>query len=214
MRAALLPLLGLKDTYALDRLDLTVGTTIDDDVEQQVKEFLVGLKDPEQVRKIGLQQYQLLSEGDPKAMIYSFLLYERANGVNVLRVQTDDYDQPLSINQGTKLQLGSTAKLRTLINYLGNRGTVARSVSGNVARRTQCSQCYARRSHNRMGNHLSLHERRKSDWSRCSRRPWIERIREARRKAFLRPAACSRSEISIQRKTIGSQLSVKLSNSP
>lgn len=118
VRAALLPLLGLKDTYALDRLDLTVGTTIDDDVEQQVKEFLVGLRDPEEVRKIGLQQYQLLSEGDPKAMIYSFLLYERASGVNVLRVQTDDYDQPLSINQGTKLQLGSTAKLRTLINYL------------------------------------------------------------------------------------------------
>jgi membrane peptidoglycan carboxypeptidase len=118
VRAALLPLLGLKDTYALDRLDLSVGTTIDDDVEQQVKEFLVGLRDPVQVRKIGLQQYQLLSEGDPKAMIYSFLLYERANGANVLRVQTDDYDQPLNINQGTKLQLGSTAKLRTLINYL------------------------------------------------------------------------------------------------
>jgi membrane peptidoglycan carboxypeptidase len=118
VRAALVPLLGLKDTYALDRLDLSVGTTIDDGVEQQVKEFLVGLRDPEQVRKIGLQQYQLLSEGDPKAMIYSFLLYERATGGNVLRVQTDDYDQPLNINQGTKLQLGSTAKLRTLINYL------------------------------------------------------------------------------------------------
>ncbi len=118
VRAALLPLLGLKDTYALDRLDLTVGTTIDNRVEQQVKDFLVGLKDPEEVRKIGLQQYQLLSSGDPKAMIYSFLLFEREAGGNVLRVQTDDYDQPLNINQGTKLQLGSTAKLRTLINYL------------------------------------------------------------------------------------------------
>jgi membrane peptidoglycan carboxypeptidase len=118
VRAALLPLLGLKDTYALDRLDLAVGTTIDDGVEQQVKEFLVGLRDPEQVRKIGLQQYQLLSEGDPKAVIYSFLLYERAAGGNLLRIQTDNYDQPLSINQGTRLQLGSTAKLRTLINYL------------------------------------------------------------------------------------------------
>jgi membrane peptidoglycan carboxypeptidase len=118
VRAALLPLLGIKDNYSLDRLDLSVGTTIDDGVEQQVKEFLLGLKDPEQVRKIGLQQYQLLSEGDPKAVIYSFLLYERAVGGNKLLVQTDDYDQPLSINQGTKLQLGSTAKLRTLINYL------------------------------------------------------------------------------------------------
>jgi membrane peptidoglycan carboxypeptidase len=118
VRAALLPLLGLKDTYVLDRLDLSVGTTIDDAAEQQAKQFLVELRDPEQVRKIGLQQYQLLSEGDPKGVIYSFLLYERSPGGNLLRVQTDDYDEPLSINQGTKLQLGSTAKLRTLINYL------------------------------------------------------------------------------------------------
>ena len=28
----------------LDHLDLSVGTTIDDGVEQQVKEFLVGLR--------------------------------------------------------------------------------------------------------------------------------------------------------------------------
>ncbi|HEY2646566.1 MAG TPA: transglycosylase domain-containing protein [Candidatus Acidoferrales bacterium] len=118
VRAALLPMLGLKDTYALDRLDLSVSTGIDNGVEQKVKNFLVGLKDPEEVQKIGLQQYQLLSSGDPRAMIYSFVLYERKAGENILRVQTDDYDQPLSINQGTKLQLGSTAKLRTLINYL------------------------------------------------------------------------------------------------
>ncbi len=118
VRAALLPLLGLKDTYVLDHLDLTVGTTIDNSAEQKVKDFFVGLKNQDQVRKIGLQQYQLLSEGDPGAVIYSFLLYERGTGVNLLRVQTDDYDQPLNINQGTKLQLGSTAKLRTLINYL------------------------------------------------------------------------------------------------
>lgn len=118
VRAALLPLLGLKDNYVLDHLDLSVGTTIDHTAQQQVQEFLVGLKDPAQVMRMGLQQYQLLSEGDPKAVIYSFLLYEHTAGGNVLRVQTDDYDQPLNINQGTKLQLGSTAKLRTLINYL------------------------------------------------------------------------------------------------
>ncbi len=33
-------------------------------------------------------------------------------------MQTDNYNQPLDINQGTRLQLGSTAKLRTLITYL------------------------------------------------------------------------------------------------
>lgn len=118
VRTALLPLLGIKDTYALDRLDLTVATTIDSGAEQQVKQFLVGLKTPELVEKAGLQQHQLMSEGDPRAVIYSFVLYERGTGANLLRVQTDNYDQPLSINQGTRLQLGSTAKLRTLINYL------------------------------------------------------------------------------------------------
>jgi membrane peptidoglycan carboxypeptidase len=118
VRANLLPLLGLKDNYTLDHLDLSVDTTIDYRAEQQVQKFLVGLKDPSQVMKMGLDQYQLLSAGDPRAVIYSFLLYERTAGGNVLRVQTDDYDQPLNINQGTKLQLGSTAKLRTLINYL------------------------------------------------------------------------------------------------
>ena len=45
-------------------------------------------------------------------------LYQRDQGANLLRVQTDNYNQPLDINQGTRLQLGSTAKLRTLINYL------------------------------------------------------------------------------------------------
>jgi membrane peptidoglycan carboxypeptidase len=119
VRAALLPLLGLKDTYDLDRLDLTVGTTIDNEAEQQVKRFLVGLSHPEQMKQPAvMRQYQLLSDEDPRPVIYSFLLYERGSGANLLRVQTDDYDQPLSINQGTKLQLGSTAKLRTLVNYL------------------------------------------------------------------------------------------------
>ena len=35
-----------------------------------------------------------------------------------MRVQTDNYNQPFNINQGSKLNLGSTAKLRTLIHYL------------------------------------------------------------------------------------------------
>ncbi len=51
-------------------------------------------------------------------MVYSVTLYERALGANLLRVQTDNLNQPLNINQDTRLELGSTAKLRTLINYL------------------------------------------------------------------------------------------------
>lgn len=118
IRSALLPLLGLDNTYALDRLDLTVKTTFDKDAQDSATEFLASLSDPSQVRAAGLNQYQLLDRGNPRSVIYSVTLYERTRGANVLRVQTDNFDQPLDINQGTKLQMGSTAKLRTLIHYL------------------------------------------------------------------------------------------------
>jgi hypothetical protein len=36
----------------------------------------------------------------------------------VLRIQADNLDQPLDINAGTKLDLGSSAKFRTLVSYL------------------------------------------------------------------------------------------------
>ena len=43
---------------------------------------------------------------------------ERGATANYLRVQSDNYEQPLDINDGAKLDLGSTAKLRTLVSYL------------------------------------------------------------------------------------------------
>ena len=118
IRMRLLKLLDLPDTYALDRLDLTVRTTLDQAVQQSVTRFLSGLADPDQARKAGLEGDQLLSSGNPARVTYAFTLYERGNGQNLLRVQTDNLNQPLNINGGTRLQLGSTAKLRTLINYL------------------------------------------------------------------------------------------------
>jgi membrane peptidoglycan carboxypeptidase len=118
IRVKLLNLLELPDTYALDRLDLTVRTTLDQAVQQSVTRFLSGLADPDQARKASLEGDQLLSSGDPAKVTYAFTLYERGNGHNLLRVQADNFNQPLSINDGTRLQLGSTAKLRTLINYL------------------------------------------------------------------------------------------------
>ncbi|UUZ50339.1 hypothetical protein LP420_10750 [Massilia sp. B-10] len=60
----------------------------------------------------------MLGNGDPANVVYSFTLMERGENVNYLRVQTDNYDQPLDINEGAKLDLGSTAKLRTLVTYL------------------------------------------------------------------------------------------------
>ncbi len=116
VRAQLLRLLGVNDVETLDHLDLTVRTTIDSKVENKVTVFLRKLTNPAKMQ--GLQQYQLLDQGDPRSVIYAITLYERERGANVLQVQADNYDEPLSINNGTKLQLGSTAKLRTLVEYL------------------------------------------------------------------------------------------------
>ena len=118
IRVKLLNLLDVPDAYALDRMDLTVLTTIDREVQQSVTSFLSGLADPEKVRLAGLHGKQLLAEGDPTQVTYAFTLYESTGRGNLLRVQTDNLNQPLSINDGTRLQLGSTAKLRTLITYL------------------------------------------------------------------------------------------------
>ncbi len=119
IRVQLLDLLGIPQTYLLDRVDLAAGTTIRQDVQQSVTRFLQKVADPAEARAAGLVGDQLLppdsSTGD---VIYSFTVYERGVGVNYLRVQTDNLNQPLNINDGTKLQLGSTAKLRTLITYL------------------------------------------------------------------------------------------------
>ncbi|MCA9454595.1 MAG: hypothetical protein KC584_18505, partial [Nitrospira sp.] len=65
-----------------------------------------------------LTQPHLLAQGNPADIIYSLTLYERTPHGNLLRVQTDTLNQPLDLNQGSKMDLGSTAKLRTLVTYL------------------------------------------------------------------------------------------------
>lgn len=118
IRMELLPLLGIDSAYALDRLDLTVRTSLDANAQDTVTRFLQSLANPSRVTAAKMNADQLLNHGNPQSVIYSFTLYEHKGGANLLRVQTDNFDQPLDINEGTKLQLGSTAKLRTLINYL------------------------------------------------------------------------------------------------
>ena len=76
------------------------------------------LTDAQAAQDAGLTGKGLLGKGDPAQVVYSFTLMERGDNVNYLRVQADNYDQPLDINEGAKLDLGSTAKLRTLTTYL------------------------------------------------------------------------------------------------
>jgi len=117
-RTRLLGLLAVPSLYELDRLDLTAHTTLDAEVQRGVAAFLRGLADPGRIRELGLDGERLLHTDDPSKVIYSLTVYERGNGANRLRVNADNLDQPLDINTGAKLDLGSTAKLRTLVSWL------------------------------------------------------------------------------------------------
>lgn len=118
IRYHLLKVLDLPGFYDLDRLDLIVNSTLNADMQKKVTKMLGQLADQEYVTSSGLSQERMLKHGDLKNMIYSFLLYEKTPSGNVLRVQADNLDKPLDINAGVKLDLGSTAKLRTLAHYL------------------------------------------------------------------------------------------------
>jgi len=119
IRSHLLSLLGLRHFYDLDRLDLGVSSTLDYPVQRAVAARLLELKDPEQVKEANLTGTRLLNAGnDLDQVIYSFTLYEVTDNANVLRVQADNFPEPFDINEGVRLDLGSTAKLRTLVHYL------------------------------------------------------------------------------------------------
>ncbi len=118
VRAQLLGLLGVERLYDLDRMDLSVRTTIDSEAQREVTEFLTNLQDPAFVRERGLDAYRLLDRGDPSEVVYSVLLHELTPRGNVVRIQVDNLDAPFNLNESARLELGSTAKLRTLVSYL------------------------------------------------------------------------------------------------
>ncbi len=119
VRNELLQRLGLHDYHQLDALHLEVESTLDLGLQDEAASLLERLRDPRFVQEHGLRQDRLLQRGDPTQVQYSLLLFERTPAGNLLRVQADTMDQAFDMNQGMKLELGSTAKLRTLAHYLG-----------------------------------------------------------------------------------------------
>jgi membrane peptidoglycan carboxypeptidase len=118
-RASLLAALGLTDLYQLDQLDLQATSTLDNAVQQAVAERLARAATRDGAQAAGLFGFEMLAPGDdPSHLTYSFTLYERHGGANLLRVQTDSVNEPFDINRGARLNLGSTAKLRTIVTYL------------------------------------------------------------------------------------------------
>lgn len=112
-------LLGVDSRYALDRLDLTVDSSINREVQRMVTDTLLRIRNKTDAHAMGLYGKNLLREGDdPSRLVASFTLFERVGNASLVRVQADNVDQPFDINAGARLNLGSTAKLRTLVTYL------------------------------------------------------------------------------------------------
>lgn len=120
IRVELAQRLGLPGLYDLDRLDLEVEVTLHMPTQRAVADFLSRLDDPVLVEASGLYgPYLLAPDNDLEKPIYSFTLYQLTDRGALLRLQADNLNQPFDINRGAKLDMGSSAKLRTLITYLG-----------------------------------------------------------------------------------------------
>ena len=118
-RTRLASALGLERLYDLDRLDLTARATLDLPTQRAVTDALHQLRQPEQARAAGVIGGRLLNPASSlEPIVYSLMLFERGPAGNRLRVQADNYAGPLDVNEGIRLDLGSTAKLRTLVHYL------------------------------------------------------------------------------------------------
>jgi membrane peptidoglycan carboxypeptidase len=113
-------LAGMLDAslYEVDRFDVAVSATLNGPLQQAVSDFLGRLGGVDFARTHGLIGERMLVPATMGAVRYSFNLVERTPDGNRVRVQTDTTDQPLDINEGSKLELGSTAKLRVLTTYL------------------------------------------------------------------------------------------------
>lgn len=119
VRTDLLGMLGVRQLYELDRYDMSVTSTLDRDIQADIAAVLNHFRDKTFARQNGMYGRHLLEDDDDlNKIVLSLTLFERTVDGNVVRVQADNYDQPLDINQGIKLDLGSSAKLRTLISYL------------------------------------------------------------------------------------------------
>ena len=201
MRSKLSGLLDVPRSYDLDRLDLRAGSSLDGAAQRAATQLLRSLKIPPAAKAAGLYGFHLLNEGDdPSKLVFSFTLFERGERANLLRVQTDNHDQPFDINEGARLDLGSTAKLRTLITYLelvaelhGRWSGLGTSSSPRSDRRRDPIGRWAR-EYLRAG-------RRPRAWRRCSKRRCSVPTPRTRAKASSPAAGCITSRTSSRRTT-------------
>ncbi|MDX1677446.1 transglycosylase domain-containing protein [Arsukibacterium sp.] len=107
-----------QNLYQLDRLDLQSQTTLHSTLQRDISRHLHQLNTYPAAEQAGLFAEKLLQPEQQDKVKYSFTLYQTTPSGNKVRVQTDTTAQPFDLNDASKLELGSTAKLRVLISYL------------------------------------------------------------------------------------------------
>ena len=164
-------------------------------------EILRKLKDPAYARAAGLYGERLLGAADPGRIIYSFTLHELTPEGAKLRIQADNYDQPFDINQGTKLDLGSTAKLRTLVTYLEIIEKLQQQYAAATPEELRAGRSRTRRPYYPLGHRLPAAGRGQEPFghARCGAGATI--FGRPRRAVFYRRRARSISKISNTRMT-------------
>ena len=116
--------------YDLDRLDLRANTTLQHELQESVTAYLQKLADPD-LRRPARADRRTPADPDLDPLgtlqLHPVRTYAERQPV---RVQTDNTDQPFDINEGSKLELGSTAKLRVLASYLETVAQIHRDYGG------------------------------------------------------------------------------------
>ncbi len=102
-----------KENYSINTMDVSATSTINKKYQDKVAVALHSLD-----KKKLMGERLLSSRNKLEKLIYSFSFYEMVGNNNFLRIQVDSLPDEFNLNDSSKLELGSTAKLRTLITYL------------------------------------------------------------------------------------------------
>jgi membrane peptidoglycan carboxypeptidase len=139
-RSYLQHVLGVRGFYELDRLHLDVDTPIDARLQDDIGKLLANLRDSQFVDEHGLRAERLIGNNDPRPVVYSVTLFEKTPQGNLLRAQADTLNTPFDLNQQMKMELGSTAKLRTMAHYLELMDSLYREPGERAAARDPLTQ--------------------------------------------------------------------------
>jgi len=118
IRVHLMEELGYDDLVQTELWDLSAQSTIDSTITEAIENQLHQFKDPTSDAAQNILGFRMAKRNNAAQIDYALTLYQSTDKANLLRVQADTFSGHFNLNAKSKLELGSTAKLRTLVTYL------------------------------------------------------------------------------------------------